>query len=250
MALLSLVVRKPNKKGLSMSSNLAQVLGSLKSEIKIDSNGRGFVTVSVAARLCGVSQQTLQEAFSSHRILNSKLAQSLINKGFDPTAFNKNGLPDTALACILEYYTFDAGKRCTETAELAFRAFLAIGVRTWLQKSVGYVEPEQPVFDNPKSKKASNVLTDEEKLAKIHEYLLKYCKGEPRTTGYFGSGHSFVRRLDVLALFGKKGQKYLNKPQIIKLFRSAEAAGFGSLKVNGKQIYTFTPFNNLKLLTA
>ena len=232
-----------------MSITLAQTLESLKSEIKVDFNGRGFVSIRGAARLAGLDHSTLVKAFSSGGNSESKLAQSLIKKGFTLGTFQSQGIPDKALACILEYYTFDAGKRCTETAELSYRAFAAIGVRSWLHKSVGYVEPQRKSRAK-RDKQLEPVITDQEKLTKIHVDLIKHCKGEPRTTGFFGSGHHFVRRLDVLSIFGLKGKYYLNKPQIIRLFKSAEAAGFGSLKVDGKKIYTFTPFSNQRLITA
>jgi hypothetical protein len=244
----SLAVHQQSPKGLIMSTNLAQVLESLKNEIKVDSNGRGFVTIRGAARLAGVNNMALTRAFSPDDFLTSKLAQSLTNKGFSVETFSSQGIPDKALACILEYYTFDAGKRCTEIAELTYRTFATIGVRSWLHKSVGYVETVQT--EDGKIKNVNRVLDAEEKLEKVFTDLLKYCKGEPRTTGFFGSGHSFVRRKDVLELFGKRGQRYLNKPQIIRLFRSAEAAGLGSLNVDRKEIYTFTPFNSQPLLTA
>ena len=233
-----------------MSISLTQTLESIKTEISVNENGIGYVSIRGAARLAGLDHSTLVKAFSNGGNSESKLAQSLINKGFYPVEFKSQGIPDLALTRILEYYTFDAGKRCTELAELSYRTFAAIGVRSWLQKSIGYVELQEEVTDNARIKNVNNVLYAEEKLTRIFSDLLKYCKGEPRTTGFFGSGHHFVRRKDVLELFGKKGQKYLNKVQIIKLFRSAEAARFGSLNVDCKKIYTFTPSNGVPRLTT
>ena len=121
-----------------MSTNLTQALESIKSEIRINSEGIGFVSIRGAARLAGVKHNTLTEHFSSGRILGSKLTETLTNKGFNVGVFGTQGIPDMALACILEYYAFDAGKRCTETAEMSFRAFAAIGIRSWIQRSMGY----------------------------------------------------------------------------------------------------------------
>jgi hypothetical protein len=247
------------QKGLIMSTNLAQVLESLKSEIKVDYNGRGFVSIRGAARLADVSHVALLKAFSSGNNSESKLAQSLTNKGFNLVTFQSKGIPDKALACILEYYTFDAGKRCTELAELSYRTFATIGVRSWLQKSVGYLETVQPCLETVQEvapqlepaqlsdtqREYAKVLLLKDKQRNLFKRFLKYCDGQPRTTGFFGSGHSFVRRLDVLDVYGKKGQKYLTKPEIIKLFRSAEAAGLGIVETELNRnitIYTFKPF--------
>ena len=247
-----------------MSITLAQTLESLKSEITVNENGIGYVSIRGVARLAGVKHSTLIESFSSGRISVSKLQQSLIDKGFNVVAFSETGIPDKALACILEYYTFDAGKRCTEIAELSYRAFATIGIRYWLQKSVGYIETEQPCLETVQEvapqlepsqlsdiqRESAKMLLLKDTQRNLFKKFLNYCDGQPRTTGFFGSGHSFVRRKDVLELFGKKGQKYLNKVQIIKLFRSAEAARFGSLNVDGKKIYTFTPSNGVPRLTT
>lgn len=66
------------------------------------------------------------------------MAQSLLEKGFQVTGYAKNGIPDIDLACILEYYAFDAGRYCTETARLVYRAFAAIGIRQWIRDTVGF----------------------------------------------------------------------------------------------------------------
>jgi hypothetical protein len=235
-----------------MSISLAEIQESIKSEIKVNSEGKGFITIRGAARLAGVKHTTLLQHFSSGREKASKLSAFLTHYGFDSgrqESFSKGSIPDLALGLLLNYYAMYADNNCTSEAKMAVMSFTAIGVRSWLQKSVGYVEPQRKSRAR-KAKELEPVITDQEILTKIHVDLIKHCKGEPRTTGFFGCGHHFVRRMDVLAVFGIKGKYYLTKPQIIKLFKSAEAAGFGSLKVDGKKIYTFTPFNSQPLLTA
>lgn len=53
-------------------------------------------------------------------------------------SFSEEGIPDTAFAVICEYYAFEAGKRCTEQAKLVYRAFATIGIRTWIQRELGW----------------------------------------------------------------------------------------------------------------
>lgn len=70
----------------------------------------------------------------------------LINVGFkggDFPNFLQLGIPDKALAIIIEYYTFEAEENCTELAKAAYRSFAAIGIRTWVQSELGY--QKQPV---------------------------------------------------------------------------------------------------------
>ena len=128
--------------------------------------------------------------------------------------------------------------RCIEEVENDFTTMStesmlrAISISHWLTQKA------QIVFNQSLNPKASSTNPEENKMFRD---FLKYCGGQPRTTGFFGSGHSFVRRLDVLDVYGKKGQKYLNKPQITKLFKDAEKGGLGTCKTDGKGIVTFTP---------
>jgi len=75
-------------------------LASIKSDLKVDSNGIGYCSIRGAAKLAGVTQQTLSEAFSSDRKAESKLSQKLMEHGFDGGRFSEVGIPDTALAII------------------------------------------------------------------------------------------------------------------------------------------------------
>lgn len=83
--------------------------------------------------MVGVTQQTLSEHFQGDSLNASKLAQMLMDAGFGGDSlrlFAKDGVPDTAIALIAEYYAFEAGRYCTEQARKTVRAFSAIGIRS------------------------------------------------------------------------------------------------------------------------
>jgi P63C domain len=137
--------------------SLALVLESIKSEIKVNAEGKGFFTIRGAARLLGIAESTLREHFKGAGISRSKLAQKLAGQEFVLQAFSDEGIPDLAFAIIAEYYSFDAGKRCTETARLVYRAFAAKGIRHWAREitnwqpipSAGYL-PSQIIQELPR----------------------------------------------------------------------------------------------------
>ncbi len=50
-------------------------------------------------------------------------------------------IPDVAIAIILEYYAYDAGRYCTKQARLVCRSFNTIGIRAWIQDKLGWTKP-------------------------------------------------------------------------------------------------------------
>ncbi|HEY9642440.1 MAG TPA: P63C domain-containing protein [Coleofasciculaceae cyanobacterium] len=72
------------------------------------------------------------------------MAQKLTESGFEVGTFRdwlKSGIPDVAVAVVVEHYAFDAGERCTPQAIAAFRSFAAIGIRAWIQKELNWQPP-------------------------------------------------------------------------------------------------------------
>jgi len=106
-------------------------LSKIKTELRIDSDGKSYCGLRGAARLCGISVQTLSEHFTD-RETPSKLAQVLLDKQFEVSGFGSSGIPDIALALIIEYYAFDS-KVKSETALNSYRAFASIGIRAWIK---------------------------------------------------------------------------------------------------------------------
>ncbi|MBE9039363.1 hypothetical protein IQ235_00950 [Oscillatoriales cyanobacterium LEGE 11467] len=123
------------------------IIQQIQQEYRIADDGSVTVSIRGVARLAGVSWQALSKQFSTGssggNISSSKLVQSLESRGFEAATFSVTGVPDTAVALILEYYAFDAGKRCTDRAKNCCRAFMAIGIRTWIQQQAGWSQPQK-----------------------------------------------------------------------------------------------------------
>ncbi|MEM8777566.1 MAG: hypothetical protein AAGF26_01580 [Cyanobacteria bacterium P01_G01_bin.49] len=116
------------------------------SEFTLHPDGCTTTTIRGAARLAGVNEKALRYQFSRAEKSTTKLAQRLIELGFNPAEFS-SGIPEIPLATILEYYSFDAGARCTEQARLIYKALASIGIRAWLQQQLNY----QPTQSKPES---------------------------------------------------------------------------------------------------
>jgi hypothetical protein len=124
---------------------IAQIIEQISQEITVDSNGRGKASIRATARLADVDATGLVRSLkTSVDNSPSKLAQKLINKGFEGVeilAWSQSGIPDVAVASILHYYGYEAGKRCSLQARLACEAFESVGVRAWMQDITGWTKP-------------------------------------------------------------------------------------------------------------
>ena len=131
--------------------NLEYIIHQIRAEIKTDpATGHGTASIRATARLADVNESSLRRAFDCAALEPSELAKTLITTGFDGAAlakFSETGIPDTAVAVILEYYAFDAGRYRKEQAALVCRAFLRIGIRAWMQDITGYKKPETQKVD-------------------------------------------------------------------------------------------------------
>ncbi|MCC5639771.1 hypothetical protein LC593_28885 [Nostoc sp. CHAB 5844] len=100
--------------------------------------------MKATARLAGVSDKAIGKALESANLEPSKLAQMLMQQGFNAANLNEwrtEGIPDIAIAIILEYYAFDAGRYCSAQARLVCRSFNTIGIRAWIQEKLGWTKP-------------------------------------------------------------------------------------------------------------
>lgn len=117
----------------------------IRAEFAIKADGTTRTTIRGAARLAGVDEKALRYQFSSAEKSPRKLAQKLMSQGFDPAEFSTRGIEEVPLSIILEFYSFDAGARCTTQARLIYRAFASVGIRAWLHEQLHY----QPHISQP-----------------------------------------------------------------------------------------------------
>ena len=121
------------------------IFENIQKELRIDAaTGMGYCSIRGAATIAGVEHSSLVRCFQGGALEPSKLAESLMEKGFEGGAlaeFPKTGIPDLALAGILEYYAIDAGRYCNPTARAAYKTFAAIGIRTVIQNVCKHEDP-------------------------------------------------------------------------------------------------------------
>jgi hypothetical protein len=124
---------------------IAQIIEQISQEIEVDANGQAKASVRATARLAGVDDESIRKALkSSADLAPSKLAKELMLQGFetaDLTEWKTKGIPDAAIAIILEYYAYEAGRYCTKQARLVCRSFNTIGIRAWIQDKLGWTKP-------------------------------------------------------------------------------------------------------------
>ncbi len=99
---------------------------AIRNEFTVHRDGSTTTTIRGAARLAGVEPKALRYQFSGGEKSGAKLAQSLMAQDFDPGEF-KNGIPEIALATILEYYRLVRKFKCQSVT--AFETS-----RWWLKK--------------------------------------------------------------------------------------------------------------------
>ena len=132
-----------------MSHENLSTFDQIKKELRIDSaTGVGYCSIRGAARIGGIDESSLRESFQSAGLAPSKLAQRLTAQGFEGAGlaqFSESGIPDIALAIVLEYYAFHAGRYCNGQARAAYLSFGAIGIRTVIQKACGKPESDQTI---------------------------------------------------------------------------------------------------------
>lgn len=120
-------------------AELNETIEQVKSEIKVNQNGCGNFSVRALSRLADVHHSTLQQHFGGG-VNPSRLAKTLMDKGFEIGGFSVNGVPDTAAFLVLDYYAHDAGKNCTEFAKQTLKAIGAIGMRQWCREVTGWTK--------------------------------------------------------------------------------------------------------------
>lgn len=124
-------------------SSLVHLPEELKKEFTLHIDGKVSCSFRGLARILYISDTTLSRHFGAG-LESSQVAKSLMENGFKGAAlasWSETGIPDTAIPFIVEYYAFDA-KQVSEETRNAARSFIrvtsAIGVRTWMQKELGY----------------------------------------------------------------------------------------------------------------
>lgn len=151
------------------------------------------------------------------------------SEGVNLKTFKEQGVPDIAIATIVDHYAFDAGRYCTEEARLCLRAFNAIGIRSWIQELTGYNKPESSaalgiqIQRHKERVQARTTLRYESRLE-----LVSVCVSWAQSNGK--SGHTIasdVHDLINLKVFGQRSQEIkrqygIGENQLIRDFMPKE----------------------------
>ena len=132
----------------NLNQGLSHIPTEIKQEFRIDSQGKAVTSIRGAARLAGVDMESIAKALRlSDDLKPSQLAVFLMGnnfKGDDLKRWSQTGIPDTAIAFILEYYAYECQERYRkEQAKKFCRAFRAIGIRTWIQEELGWQQEKK-----------------------------------------------------------------------------------------------------------
>lgn len=145
----AIALKQTNKESKSkiIMTQIEQVVKQIKSEFRLDNEGKAFVSIRGAARLADISPSGLSDSLKSGvQQKGTKLAEYLTVRGFDSVQQNQwaeTGIPDLALAAILSYYAHEAQERYrTQQAKLCCYAFESIGIRSWVQDALGWEKPQ------------------------------------------------------------------------------------------------------------
>jgi hypothetical protein len=151
----------------------------------------GVTTTSTRglARLIDVDESTLREHWKSAGFSPSKIAQTLIQYGFNPAGFFESGIPDGAVTLVIEYYAYDAGKRCTEKAKTVARYLINRKYREEVYRQLGWNVPQSTSKligiqrENDALRQELSRLEAENRVLKIRSgFTLPPSKSAPRVT--------------------------------------------------------------------
>ena len=121
-------------------SNLSFLPEDVRAEFTINEQGQAFASRRAIARLAGVEDSSivrLLQKLSTARTAPKRL-EKLAGQSFEGAA----QIPDTVASQIIGYYALDAGRYCTEQAKRVYKAFAAIGFRSWVQNELGWQQPQ------------------------------------------------------------------------------------------------------------
>lgn len=133
-------------------------------EMGVLNNGTPFLTGRGLARACGISNSTLVNWGEivpkiGDDFRGGKMAELLSANGFEggrffvkiPSGVGSeaivNAYPDDVCMAFLEYYAFEAGKRCTDIARDSYRLLARKSLRDYIYLMTGY-DPAQKALQS------------------------------------------------------------------------------------------------------
>ncbi len=134
-----------------------------RSEFSVDSEGKVGIGRRALARIINVKHSTIIRWLKSDQGWCAADELGISKAHLESISSRSLAIPDILASRIIEYYAFDAGRNCKEQAIKVYRAFAAIGIRTFFQQQLGW-QPPEPAIETEKVKKleAENKQLEEE----------------------------------------------------------------------------------------
>lgn len=121
-------------------------------EMGVLDNGTPFLTARGLGLFCGISSSSILGWGNStpkqgDNFRAGKMAELLTDNGFEGDNFfeevffhgnSANAYPDKVCMAFLEYYAFEAGKRCTEEAKNNYRVLARKTLKDFIYRMTGY----------------------------------------------------------------------------------------------------------------
>ena len=121
-------------------SQIFHLPDDIHQEFSIDENGKAYASQSAIARLCGVTQQAINQLLE--KLATSKTPSESLQPFSGNDYMGTSKIPDVVVAAIINHYAMYA-RKTTEEAKKVSLCFQAIGIRTWIQTELGWKQ-EQP----------------------------------------------------------------------------------------------------------
>ncbi|MBD2019353.1 hypothetical protein H6F43_04040 [Leptolyngbya sp. FACHB-36] len=120
-------------------------------EMGVLDDGTPFLTERGLAKVCGVSNSTLvkyaDNTLEGDALRATKISELLAAQGFEGDSLfvrteykgtSVKAYPDSVCMALLEYYAFEAGRYCNETAKNNYRILARKSLRDFIYRMTGY----------------------------------------------------------------------------------------------------------------
>jgi hypothetical protein len=168
--------------------NNSELINQIQNEFNLKPSGVITVSIRGMARLANVAENSIRNSLNKCAQQElTPLAKFLTENGFSPAQqaeWIENGIPDTAIALILEYYAYECQPRYRkEQAKALCRAFRAIGIRTFIKQQIGYPN-DNPDYGDFTRDRSSLTFDQKTKAIELIQSLLEgdINKIDPRKT--------------------------------------------------------------------
>jgi hypothetical protein len=159
-----------------------------RSEFSVDSEGKVGIGRRALARIINVKHSTIIRWLKSDQGWCAADELGISKVHLEGISSRSLAIPDILASRIIEHYAFDAGRNCKEQAIKVYRAFAAIGIRTFFQQQLGW-QPPEPAIE-------SEGVNYEEEISNLNEMVICLCERLERVERKTTSNTEDLKRLD------------------------------------------------------